>query len=55
MNDFNHEFTSMALHKSRHDELVEQAENQRRVDDARKPQAPRLRRIIRINNNEARR
>lgn len=54
MNEFNHEFTSMMLHNNRHSELVEQAENQRRAQDARKPQMPRLRRAIRINNESRR-
>lgn len=54
MNDFGNDFTSMLIHKNRHDELVEQAENQRRAEDARKPEAPRLRRITRINNKQTR-
>lgn len=51
MNNLGNDFTSMLSHAHRQHELTQQAENQRRATDARRPQLPRLRRAKRAQDN----
>jgi len=54
MENFNSEFAAMNIHKSREQELLAQAENDRKVKSLREKLTFRVRRAIRINNDPTR-
>lgn len=53
VNNFDNDFNAMILHKTREQELLAQAENQRKAKSLREEITYRIRRGIRINNNPA--
>lgn len=54
MDIFNSEFAAMSLHKSREQELLAQAENERKAKSLKQKIAFRVRRTIRVNNDPIR-
>ena len=49
-----HEYISMHIHKAREQQLLEEAKNQRIVQNLREQVENRVRRTIRINNEQTR-
>ncbi|GAB5493123.1 MAG: hypothetical protein Phog2KO_33380 [Phototrophicaceae bacterium] len=54
MDNFNNEYNVMAIHKSREQELIAQAENERKAKTLRETLAHRVRRVISKTNNPIR-
>ncbi len=54
MDNFNNDYNAMTLHKSREQELIAQAENERKAKTLRETFSHRVRRIIGKNNNPIR-
>ncbi|MEM9952609.1 MAG: hypothetical protein AAF846_13470 [Chloroflexota bacterium] len=54
MNNFDHDYTAMSIHKSREQELLSRAEENRKAKSLREQITYRVRRAIRINNDPVR-
>jgi|GEM_PF-5126409 len=54
MNTFDNDYNAMTLHKTREQELIAQAENERKAKTLREAATRRIRRIVRGNSNPVR-
>ena len=54
MNDLGQEYMALRIHQTRMDEMAQLAENRRHLDELRSEVERQVRRIMRVNNNDAR-
>lgn len=54
MNDLGQEYIALRVHQAHVNEMAQLAENRRHLDELRTEVERRVRRVMRINNNDAR-